>query len=55
LGGERGQDLVEYALLAGALAFVLLGVSVIGLTEGVTSMLAGIGDCVDFEASTDCW
>lgn len=53
--GERGQDLIEYALLGGLIAGALLAVAVLtGLTTGVTSMANGIGDCIDWNDATPC-
>jgi Flp pilus assembly pilin Flp len=52
---ERGQDLIEYALLGGLIAGALLAVAVLtGLTNAVTGMANGIGDCIDFDSTTDC-
>ena len=54
IASERGQDLIEYALLSGviAVAFVSIGVGL--YTGAVQSMANGIGDCVDFSTSTPC-
>ena len=51
---ERGQDLIEYALLGGLIAggIVALGVGI--YTGIVADMVDGIGDCVDFDTATDC-
>lgn len=52
--GERGQDLIEYALLGGVIAAAMIGVGV-GLYSGaLSSMAAGISDCVDFKQATSC-
>jgi Flp pilus assembly pilin Flp len=52
--GERGQDLIEYALLGGVIAGALLAVAVLtGLTTGVTAMANGIGECIDWD-NVDC-
>ncbi len=51
---ERGQDLIEYALLGGLIAGALLAVAVLtGMTTAVTAMANGIGECIDFDA-VDC-
>jgi Flp pilus assembly pilin Flp len=51
---ERGQDLIEYALLGGLIAGALLAVAVLtGMTTGVTDMANGIAECIDFDG-TDC-
>jgi Flp pilus assembly pilin Flp len=50
---ERGQDLLEYALLGG---FIALGI-VLGFVlfdDAVTDMVAGIGNCIDFTDATTC-
>ena len=53
---ERGQDLIEYALLGGIIAATLLAVGFLaGLSSGVIDMGTGIGYCVDFNPSTSCW
>jgi Flp pilus assembly pilin Flp len=54
LGSERGQDLVEYALLGGFIAMVLITVTMTGLTNGLESFFGELGQCVDFDSSTDC-
>jgi Flp pilus assembly pilin Flp len=52
---ERGQDLIEYALLGGLIGGALLVVGVfVGLENGITSMANGIGECIDFDSGTDC-
>jgi Flp pilus assembly pilin Flp len=53
--GEQGQDLIEYAMLGGAIAFAIIAVGVLGMSGALTDMFGGIGDCVDFDASTNCW
>ena len=53
--GERGQDLIEYALLSGLIAAAIVAVIALGVMTGaITSMANGIGDCVDFDAATGC-
>jgi Flp pilus assembly pilin Flp len=50
---ERGQDLLEYALLGG---FIALGI-VLGFVlfdDAVTDMVDGTGRCIDFTDSTTC-
>lgn len=52
---EDGQDLIEYALLGGLIAAALVAVGVLlALTNGVTDMANGIGDCIDFDNATAC-
>ena len=53
---ERGQDLIEYAVLTGLIAVSLLAVGTLtGLTSAVIDMGTGIGYCIDFNPSTSCW
>jgi Flp pilus assembly pilin Flp len=53
--GERGQDLIEYALLGGLLAAALLAAATLtGLTTAIGGMAAGIGRCIDFDSTTAC-
>jgi len=52
---ERGQDLIEYALLGGLIAGALLAAAVLtGMTTAVGDMANGIGDCIDFDSSSAC-
>jgi Flp pilus assembly pilin Flp len=54
--GERGQDLLEYALLGGLIAAALLAIGVLAsLTGGVQALADGIKACIDFDATkTPC-
>jgi Flp pilus assembly pilin Flp len=52
--GERGQDLIEYALLSGLIAAALVAVFATGLSGALTSMVGGIANCIDFKSSTVC-
>lgn len=46
---DRGQDLIEYALLGGVIAVALAALITAGaLTGALTSMADGISDCIDF-------
>jgi len=52
---ERGQDLLEYALLGGLIAAAIVALLTLGiLSGGVNSMVTNIRDCIDFEATTTC-
>ena len=52
---ERGQDLMEYALLTGLIAAALIALfATTLLSGGVNSMATHIHDCVDFDGSTTC-
>jgi Flp pilus assembly pilin Flp len=50
LGEERGQDLIEYALLGGLLAAGIAAMAVILLVAGgpFDDMATAIGNCIDF-------
>ncbi len=50
---ERGQDLIEYALLGGILAVAILAALLV-LGPALTSMGEGISDCIDFDGATTC-
>lgn len=52
---ERGQDLIEYAMLGGLIALALIAVATLGvLTGAVSSMAHGIGNCIDFNSGSAC-
>ncbi len=51
---ERGQDLVEYAIFTGVIALTLMAVGALFLTGALADMATGIGNCVDFVATTPC-
>ena len=51
---ERGQDLIEYAMLGGTIALAIIAVGVLGMSGALTDLFGGIGDCVDFTGSTAC-
>ena len=50
---ERGQDLLEYALLGGLIAVALLAFGVL-FTPFLATMASGIGACIDFTSTTVC-
>lgn len=58
LRSERGQDLLEYAMLGGLVAAAI--VIVFGILVGtggsgiIDNMAQGIADCIDFDAATTC-
>lgn len=55
LKSERGQDLIEYAMLSGLIAIILVAASLLlGLTDPIQDMLDGIGRCIDFSSGTTC-
>jgi Flp pilus assembly pilin Flp len=52
---ERGQDLIEYAMLGGLIALAIAAVATLGVLSGaIESMADGIGACIDFDSLTDC-
>ena len=51
--GEKGQDLIEYAMLGGLIALGILGVGLL-FTDEIESMISGIGNCIDFDNSSAC-
>jgi len=53
LAEERGQDLLEYALLGGMIAVGILAAAVI-FTPALESMATGIKNCIDFTDATVC-
>ena len=50
---ERGQDLLEYALLGGLIAVSLMAAALFLVTP-LQSMANGIGNCIDFNESSIC-
>lgn len=52
--GERGQDLIEYGLLAGLIALAIIGVSIALFSGSIENMATGLGQCIDFKSSTPC-
>lgn len=50
---ERGQDLIEYALLGGLIALAIMG-SILFLSGAIASLGTGIGNCVDFDSLSPC-
>jgi len=57
---ERGQDLLEYAMLGGLIAAAILVVFGILVGTGaagsgvIDNMAQGIADCIDFDETTAC-
>ena len=50
---ERGQDLLEYAMLGGLLAAAIAVIAVV-FSGAIGSMASGIRDCIDFNPNTVC-
>lgn len=53
LAEERGQDLLEYALLSGMIAAALAGVAFIAMNTAIIDMVGDIAACIDFD-TTGC-
>lgn len=52
---ERGQDLIEYALLGGLIAAAIIAVAALGVMTGaISGMASAIGDCIDLDVNTGC-
>ena len=53
-GEERGQDLLEYALLGGLIAAALTAIALFTVMSGaLTDMADGIGKCINFDSFPD--
>ncbi len=50
---ERGQDLLEYALLGGLIAAAIVALVAI-FNPALTAMATNIGYCIDFSSTTTC-
>lgn len=50
---ERGQDLIEYAMLGGLIAIALAAGALV-FSGALTAMAGGISDCIDFNSGTTC-
>ena len=53
LSSERGQDVVEYALITGGIAIVLI-VAILLFTGAITNAFGTLRDCIDFDSTTAC-
>ena len=53
LRSERGQDLLEYAMLGGLIVIAILAI-VGAFTGALESMVDGISACIDFDSGTTC-
>ena len=52
---ERGQDLIEYVLLASLIAGAMIAAAALaGFTDAIDGMAEAIGDCIDFDDITPC-
>ena len=49
LSEERGQDLIEYAMLGGLIALGIIGAGLL-FVGPLQDMATGIGNCIDFDA-----
>ena len=55
--GESGQDLIEYALLSSLIAAAIIAAAFFTpLSDALTDMADGIGNCIDFDnsAGSEC-
>ncbi|MDI6858306.1 MAG: Flp family type IVb pilin [Dehalococcoidia bacterium] len=52
LGGERGQDLLEYALIGGVVAVAIIAVGA-ALSGYVGTMFDKIGSCITWQDDCD--
>ena len=50
---ERGQDLIEYAMLSGLVA-IAIAAGVFVFSGAISSMATGISHCIDFNSTTPC-
>ena len=50
---ERGQDTLEWVLMSGLLAAGIVGLLLL-LTPFLTTMIANVGACIDFDGGTPC-
>ena len=53
LSSERGQDIMEYALITGGIAIVLI-VALLLFTGQFGSLFNSLKNCVDFNNATSC-
>jgi len=49
LSSERGQDVMEYAVITGGIAIVLV-VAILLFTEQITGLFTFLGGCIDFSS-----
>jgi len=55
VGSERGQDLLEYALLGGLIAAAVVAALLSGIFEiAINDMADGVADCIDFDSTSLC-
>ena len=53
LRSERGQDLLEYAMLGGLIAAAIAVIAVV-FSGAIGNMAQGISYCIDFDPGTVC-
>jgi len=51
---ERGQDLIEYAMLGGLIALACIAIGAVAFNGPLQNMAAGVGHCIDFDQNTPC-
>ena len=54
LRSERGQDLIEYAMLGGLIAAAIVAVGILVYSGALNTMAQGISNCIDFSSTTKC-
>lgn len=50
---ERGQDLIEYAMLGGLIAGGIVLVALL-FNGAISDMITNIGNCIDFDNTSVC-
>jgi Flp pilus assembly pilin Flp len=53
LRSEKGQDLLEYAMLGGLIAAAIAVIAVV-FSGAIGNMASGISKCIDFDPNTIC-
>ena len=53
ISSERGQDLIEYAMLGGLIAIALAAGALV-FSGALAGMASGISSCIDFDSGTTC-
>jgi Flp pilus assembly pilin Flp len=51
--GERGQDVMEYALITGGIAIALI-VAILTFTGQFPGLFTSLKNCIDFNNATTC-
>ena len=51
--GERGQDVMEYALITGGIAIALI-VAILVFTGAISNAFSVLEKCIDFDSTSVC-